>query len=226
MSKWGLRDIGVLIALNAGMASIVFGEIFLHWELRHFSAVFVLMGGIAGLSGDLGWRGTSEQFAEGLRRLAVAAALVGLARAISAVLANGLILDTIANPLFSPLRQLSLSRAALMMFISESVLAFPMPSDSGRAVMSLPIAIPLADLLGLSRQMVVQAYQCSSLVSGLITPTAGALLAMLAVARVPYSQMAAVHGHPHHSSLRTLGRGDGGRRQAGHPVILTGCENS
>ena len=188
VSKWRPRDIWVLAAMNGGMACIVLGGIFLHWELRQFSAVFVLMGAVAGLAGGLGWRGTSEQFAEGLRRMALAAALVGFARAISVVLANGLILDTIANALFSPLRNHSLSLSASMMFISESALAFPMPSDSGRAVMSLPVIVPLADLLGLSRQMVVNAYQYSGLVSGLITPTAGALLAMLAMAGVSYGK--------------------------------------
>lgn len=174
--------------MNGGMASLVLGGIFLHWELRQFSAVFVLMGLAAGLTGGLGWRGTSEQFAEGFRRMALAAGLVGFARAISVVLGSGLILDTIANALFSPLRHLSLSLSAAMLLISESTLAFPMPSDSGRAVMSLPVAIPLADLLGLSRQMVVIAYQYSGLVAGLITPTAGALLAMLAVAEVSYGR--------------------------------------
>lgn len=78
--------------------------------------------------------------------------------------------------------------AAVMMFVSESLLGFPMPSDSGRAMMSLPVMIPIADLLGLSRQMVVSAFQYSSLVSNLITPTAGALLAMLAMANVPFSK--------------------------------------
>ena len=187
-SKWKPSDIWVLAAMNAGMASMILGGAFLHWELRHFSAVFVLMGLVAGLAGGLGWRGTSEQFAEGFRRMIVAAALVGFARSISVVLGSGLILDTIANALFSPLRHLPLSLSAVTMLVSESLLAFPMPSDSGRAVMSLPVIVPLADLLGLSRQMVVVAYQYSGLVSCLITATSGGLLAMLAVARVSYGR--------------------------------------
>jgi uncharacterized ion transporter superfamily protein YfcC len=120
--------------------------------------------------------------------MAVPASLVGFARAISVVLGSGLVLDTIANGLFSPLRHLSLSLSAMTMMVSESVLALPMSSDSGRAVMSLPIILPLADLLGLSRQMAVVAYQYGSLVASLITPTAGALLAMLAVAGVSYGK--------------------------------------
>ena len=174
--------------MNGGMASMVLRGVFLHWELLQFSAIFILMGVVAGLAGGLGWRGASEQFAEGFRRMALAAALVGFARAISVVLGSGLILDTIANALFSPLRHLSLGASAVMMLISESALAFPMPSDSGRAVMSLPVIIPLADLLGLSRQMVVLAYQYSGIVSSLITPSSGALLAMLAVAGVSYGK--------------------------------------
>ncbi len=187
-TSWSGRDIGVLTILLGGMAVIVSGGIFLHWGLAEFSAVLVLMGLVAGLAGGLGWRGTSEQFAAGIGRIALAASLVGFARAISVVLANGMILDTIANALFSPLRHLSLGVSAVMMMVSESVLAFPMPSDSGRAVMSLPVILPLGDLLGVSRQMVVVGYQYSSLVSSLITPTAGALLAMLALAGVSYGR--------------------------------------
>jgi uncharacterized ion transporter superfamily protein YfcC len=188
VGKWRQSDIWVLAAMNAGMAAMILGGVFLQWELREFSAVFVLIGVVSGLAGGLGWRGTSEQFAEGFRRMALAASLVGFARSISVVLRGGLVLDTIANALFSPLRHLPLSLSAMTMLVSESVLAFPMSSDSGRAVMSLPVILPLGDLLGLSRQMVVVVYQYSALVSSLITPTAGALLAMLAVAGVSYGR--------------------------------------
>jgi uncharacterized ion transporter superfamily protein YfcC len=186
--RWKASDIWVLAVVNAGMAAMILGGVFLHWELRDFSAIWVLMALVAGLAGGLGWRGTSVQFAEGLRRMAVAAALVGFARSISVVLRNGLILDSIANALFSPLRHLPVSLSAAAMMVSESVLAFPMPSDSGRAMMSLPVTIPLGDLLGISRQIVVVAYQYSGLVSSLITPTTGAFLAMLALAHVPYGK--------------------------------------
>ena len=187
-TKWKPSDIWVLVVMTAGMGAMILGGVFLHWELLQFSAIWVLMAIVAGFAGGLGWRGTSEQFAEGLRRMAVAAALVGFARSISVVLKHGLILDTIANALFSPLRHLSVGFSAATMLVSESLLAFPMPSDSGRAMMSLPILIPLADLLGLSRQMVVVAYQYSGLVSGFITPTTGAFLAMLALAGVSYGR--------------------------------------
>jgi uncharacterized ion transporter superfamily protein YfcC len=185
--KWRKGDIAVLIILNAGMASLVVGAVFLNWELLHFSAMFVAIGFCAGLAGGLGWRGTSINFAEGFRRLAFASMLVGFARAISVVLENGMILDTIANFLFSPLRHLPTGVASVLMLASESVLSVPMPSDSGKAMATLPILIPLADLLGISRQMVASAYQFSCL-AGFFVPTAGSMLAMLALAGVPYGK--------------------------------------
>jgi uncharacterized ion transporter superfamily protein YfcC len=187
-APWEPRDVAVLAVMNGGMVLLVTGAIFLHWEIVHFSAVFVGIGFAAGLAGGLGWRGTAEAFAEGFRRLAFASILIGFARAISVVLENGVILDTIANALFSPLQHFSLESAAAMMFVSQSLLGFPMSSDSGRAMMSLPVLIPLADLLGLSRQMVVTAYHYAGLVPNLISPSAGSRRAMLALAEVPYGK--------------------------------------
>jgi uncharacterized ion transporter superfamily protein YfcC len=186
--NWTPRDVWVVVVMNAAMVVFVLGGIFLGWGLRQFGAVFVLMGAMAGWVGGLGWRGTSQQFAEGFRRMAFAAVLVGFARAISVVLAKGMVLDTIANALFSPLRHLPLGLAAVTMTVSESLLAFPMPSDSGRALMSLPVLLPVADLLGISRQMAVIAYQYSGIVSSLVTPTSGALLAMLVIAKVSFGK--------------------------------------
>ena len=187
-ANWTSRDIGVLLIFNAGMAAIVLGGIFLHWELVQFSAVFVGMAIVSGLVGGLGWHGTSQHFTEGLRRLVLACFLIGCARAISGVLSTGLVLDTIANALFSPLQHLSASMSAMMTVLSESALAIVIPSESGRAVVSLPVLVPVADLLGMSRQVIVLAYQSSVVAGCLIVPTAGPTLAMLTVAKVPYAK--------------------------------------
>lgn len=187
-ARWRARDIAVLAIMNAGMALLVAGAIVAKWELTQFSAVFVAIGFAAGLAGGLGLHGTAQQYAEGFRRLAFAALLVGFARAIAVVLEQGAVLDTIAHALFGPLQALPRDLAAVLLFVSESLISFPMPSDSGKAMVTLPITIPLADLLGLSRQLVVNAYTYSGLVSSLVTPAAGSLLAMLALADVSYQR--------------------------------------
>ena len=77
---------------------------------------------------------------------------------------------------------------ALMMFVSQALLSGPVPSDSGRAMLALPILVPLSDLVRVSRQVVVLTYQYSTLAAGIVTPTTGAMLAMLTLAEVPLSR--------------------------------------
>jgi len=138
-----------------------------------------------GLAGGLKLQGTSLAMQEGFGRLAFAAVLVGVARAISIVLEQGAILDTITNALFLPLQNLPATGAGILMFASQALLGVPIPSDSGRAMLAMPILVPLSDLLQIPRQVVVLTYQYSILVAGLLTPTSGAMLAMLALAEVP-----------------------------------------
>jgi uncharacterized ion transporter superfamily protein YfcC len=113
---------------------------------------------------------------------------VGVARAVSVILEQGMILDTITEMLFRPLHYMPRAASGVMMLASQSALNFPMPSVSGQGMLALPILVPLADLLHISRQVVVLAYQNASLTSNVITPTYGALLAMLTIAQVPFTK--------------------------------------
>jgi uncharacterized ion transporter superfamily protein YfcC len=185
---WKVRDVVVLLVLNGGMGAIVLGGIFLHWDLSDFTAVFILMCFLGGLGGGLGWRGTSAQISLGFMRLTPVCVLIGLARAVSAVLSEGRVLDTIANALFSPLQHLPVSVSAMGAVVCEFALATLIPSESGRALVSLPVLNPLADMLGMSRQVMVLAYQSSVLFGCMMVPTAGPMLAMLALARVSYGK--------------------------------------
>jgi uncharacterized ion transporter superfamily protein YfcC len=96
-----------------------------------------------------------------------------------------MILDTITEMLFRPLHHLPASGTGIMMLTSETLLNLPMPSDSGKAMLALPILAPLSDLLHISRQVVALSYQYCTLMTG-ISPTYGAFLAILAVAKVQY----------------------------------------
>lgn len=182
------RHYVVLLILNIGLAMMVVGAIVWSWDLTHFCAVLIAIGVLAGLFGGLKLGGTSEAFAEGLRRVALAAVLVGVARAVSVILEQGMILDTITDLLFRPLRHMPRPATGVMMLASESLLSFPMPSASGAAMLALPILSPLADLLHISRQVVVLSYQYGTLTADFMTPTYGALLAMLTMAQVPFTK--------------------------------------
>lgn len=158
------------------------------WGFDEFSALFFLMGIAAGLVGRLGLAGTAEAFVDGFRAMAYAALLIGFARAIYVVLDDGQIIDTIVHGLFTPLAQLPTAVSAVGMMGVQTLVHIPVPSTSGQAVLTMPVLVPLSDLLGLSRQVTVLAYQYGAGLCELITPTNGALMAMLAATGVPYDQ--------------------------------------
>src|SRR5204863_521695 len=188
---WLVRRFGHSEALVVPAASLAFaalgvGVLRCGWGFNEMAALFFAMGGVAGLVGGLGLGGTADALVAGFRSMAYAALLIGFARAIFATLEEGRIVDTIVHGLFAPLTQLPLALAALGMMAVHGLVHVPVPSPSGHAVLTLPILVPLADLLGLSRQVTVLAYQYGGGLCELFTPTNGALLAILAAAQVRY----------------------------------------
>jgi uncharacterized ion transporter superfamily protein YfcC len=167
---------------------VVFGLLRLGWGFDQLSALFFIMGVIVGIVGRLGVTGTAEAYVEGFRAMAFAALLIGFARSIYVVLDEGVIIDTIVRGLFVPLEHLPLALSALGMSVAQAVLHVPVPSVSGQAVLTLPVLIPLSDLLGLSRQVTILAYQFGAGLCDLVTPTNGALMAILAASSVSFGE--------------------------------------
>jgi len=176
----------VLTLVLVTFAALVVGVLRFGWGFNEMAALFFAMGVVAGLVGGLGVGGTADALVAGFRSMAYAALLIGFARAIFITLEEGRIVDTIVHGLFTPLAQLPLALAALGMMVVHGLVHVPVPSPSGHAVLTLPILVPLADLLGLSRQVTVLAYQYGGGLCELFTPTNGALLAILAAAQVRY----------------------------------------
>ena len=120
--------------------------------------------------------------------LMFAALLIGFARGIYVVLGDGHVVDTIVQSIFAPLAQLPLALSAIGMMGMQALVHLPVPSTSGQAVLTMPVLVPLSDLLGLSRQVTVLAYQYGAGLCELLTPTNGALMAMLAATGVRYDE--------------------------------------
>jgi uncharacterized ion transporter superfamily protein YfcC len=186
----GWRQQAILACVLLAFALFVYGALELGWDIDggQLSAVFFLMGVIAGLVGGLKTSGTAEAFAEGFRSIAFAALLIGFARGIYIVLDEGRIVDTIVQGLFSPIAGLPPTLSALGMMVAHSLIHVPVPSTSGQAVLTLPLLVPLSDLINLSRQVTVLAYQYGAGLCEFITPTNGALMAMVAACGVRYEE--------------------------------------
>jgi uncharacterized ion transporter superfamily protein YfcC len=182
------RDALVLGLVIVTFAIFIVGVMKYGWDFDQMSALFFIMGVLAGLIGGLGLNGTAEAFVEGFRSMAFAGMLIGFARAIYVVAEQGQIIDTIVNGLFAPLSHLPVVIAAEGMMVVQFLVHFPVPSVSGQAVLTLPVLVPLSDLLGLSRQVTVLAYQYGGGLADIVVPTNGALMAILAASGVPYGK--------------------------------------
>jgi uncharacterized ion transporter superfamily protein YfcC len=180
------RDGTVLLAILAAFAVYFYGAQRLGWEFNELGALFFAIGVLAGLLGRLGISRTTEAFVDGFRGMAIAALLVGFARAIYVVLNEGQIVDTIVHGLFTPIAGLPPTLAALGMLGVQTAIHVPVPSSSSQAVLTMPLLVPLSDLIGLSRQVAVLAYQYAAGLCDLITPTNPPLMAMLVAAGVRY----------------------------------------
>ena len=146
------------------------------------------MGIVVGAVAGLGVAGTAEAYVRGFRDMTLAALLIGFARAIYVVLEDGRIVDTIVHGMVTPLEGLPALASAVGMVGAHIAIHFPVPSVSGQAVLTMPVLVPLSDLLGLSRQVTVLAYQYGAGLTDMIIPTSGALMAVLATAKVRYEE--------------------------------------
>jgi uncharacterized ion transporter superfamily protein YfcC len=182
------RDWLLLAAAIGPMFVYVAGAFLFGWGFNELSGLFLIGGLAVGWVGRLGVAGTTAGFLEGMQSLLPAAVLIGVARSISLVLADGRVVDTILHGLATPLAGLPAAAAAVLMVPVQALVHIPVPSVSGQAVLTLPILAPLGDLLGLSRQVTVLAYQTGAGLMELVTPTNGALMAILLAAGVPYQR--------------------------------------
>ena len=182
------RDLVIISCLLLPFAAYLYGVMRLNWGFDELSAAFLIGGVAAGLIGGLGAAGTVKTFLDGMQVLLPAATMVALARSISLVLADGRVIDTILHALATPLSQLPAEATGVMMIPVHALIHVPVSSVSGQAALTMPIFVPLGDLVGLSRQAVVLAYQTGAGLMEMLTPTNGALMAVLLAADVPFSR--------------------------------------
>ncbi|MFD1334685.1 YfcC family protein [Oceanobacillus iheyensis] len=174
------------VTLSLGF--FVYGSIQLEWTINHMSAFFIFISLGSGIIAGMHYNTITETFLHGARNLVYGALVVGLARSVIVVLEEAMVIDTIVYALSVPLENLLPVFSAIGMFISNSLLNFLVNSGSGQAMIAMPLLSPLADMIGVTRQVAVQSYQFGDGLTNLIFPTSGILMASLAVAKVPYTK--------------------------------------
>ncbi|PYQ74206.1 MAG: YfcC family protein [Acidobacteria bacterium] len=187
-ATWHPRHALILAIVVAPIGAYVYGALRLDWGFNELSGAFLIAAIAAGLAGGLSLTATVVTYIEGMREVVSAALMIGIARSISLVLDDGHVIDTILYALASALTAAPKTVAALLMVPSQALIHIPVPSVSGHAMLTVPVFVALGDLLGMSRQVPVLAYQTGAGLMELLTPTNGALMAILLAAGVPYQR--------------------------------------
>lgn len=172
----------------AGFAAIIWGSVQWGWGVPEYSATFIAMAVLCGLCGGLGVNDTASAFIKGCSTMVAGAFVIGIARAISVVMSDGKIIDSVVYYLAQPISHYGPVVGANLMFYANTLINFFVPSGSGQAVAVMPLMVPLADLSGITRQVAVQAFQFGDGFSNCIFPTAGVLMSSLALAKIPYGK--------------------------------------
>ena len=180
----------ILLVLLGTIGMLIYGVMRLDWYIEELSALFLIMGFLAALIGGLGLNGFGSKLAEGMAGIAGGAIIVGFARAIVLVMSDGNILHTLLYVVSSGLSQVPAMASAAGMLVFQSLLNFLVPSGSGQAAVTMPIMAPLADLVGVTRQTAVIAFQMGDGISNIFSPTVGSFMAGLAIAKVQWNTWA------------------------------------
>ncbi|MDO3409932.1 AbgT family transporter [Saccharibacillus sp. CPCC 101409] len=178
----------VIATIALGFASLVWGVSKMDWWMEELAALFLTMGIVSGFCAGFGPSRVAGEFVKGASAITYGALIIGLARGIMVVLEQGSVIDTIVYGLSGVVGSLPGSVQVLGMYLFQNVMNVFITSGSGMAVTTMPIMTPLSDLLGITRQTTVLAYQLGDGISNMILPTSSALMGSLAVSGIPYQK--------------------------------------
>ncbi len=178
----------ILCLFAASFGIMIYGVAIAGWWMAEISAMFLAATIIIGLVARMSEEELTSSFIDGARDLLGVALIIGIARGIVVIMDRGMITDTLLNSAEHMVTGLSSIMFINVMYWLEVLLSFLVPSSSGLAVLTMPIMAPLADFAGISRDLVVTAYQSASGIVNLITPTSAVVMGGLAIARVPYAR--------------------------------------
>lgn len=185
-SSLSLRHILILILLLITIVALVVGVLAFGWYIAEISALFLAMGILAGIIDRQSADDIAKLFLAGCKDILSAALVVGLASGIIFILRDGHVMDTLIYGLSRSLAHTGEVASLGVMYLFQTALNLVMPSGSAKAALTMPIMTQFADLIGVSRQTTVLAFQFGDGFTNMLTPTSGVLIGVLGIARIPY----------------------------------------
>ncbi|MDF2676399.1 MAG: H+/gluconate symporter and related permease [Bacillota bacterium] len=178
----------VVLSLIGILALIVYGGVKLDWALEESASAFIWLGIIAGVCAGFTPSETAKHFVNGAKTMIGAALIIGLARSVSGVLSAGTIMDTTIYGMANALSNVPLYLQGMAMYIANLLLNLFITSGSGLANTVMPLFVPLADMVGLTRQAAVLAFNFGDGFGNYVLPTSTALMGILGASNIPYDR--------------------------------------
>ncbi len=182
------RRWAILAVVVGALGLIVYGGLNLDWEMANFAAMFLWLTVIVGLLDKKGPSAIAKGLVVGCKTMLGAALIIGLARAIAAVLSAGGIIDTIVYAMAGVLNVVPSFLQAPVMFLLNIVINCFITSGSGQAAVVMPLFLPVADLVGMTRQTAILAFNFGDGFCNYALPTSTALMGLIGAANVPYDK--------------------------------------
>ena len=181
-------QIAVLVIMAAGFGILIYGLSKKGWYFEEMSGLFIFMGIACGLVSGYGPSRIAKEFGNGAKGIVVGCLIIGIARTVEVILSDAKILDTIVYGIVNIVNVMPGSIKAVGMFICQSLINCVIVSGTGQAAVTMPLMVPVSDLVGISRQTAVLAFQLVDGFSNSVLPMSSSLMGYLAVSKIPYSK--------------------------------------
>jgi uncharacterized ion transporter superfamily protein YfcC len=167
---------------------LIVGVMGYQWYVLEIATLFMVMGLSSGLAMGYGANRITELFIAGIKDILNAALIVGLAGGIIIVLQNGKVIDPMLHSIAGSMKDVGKYGSVSIMYGIQTLINLVMTSGSAKAALTMPIMAPFSDLIHVSRQATIMAYQFGDGFTNMITPTSAVLIGVLGVAKIPYEK--------------------------------------
>ena len=178
----------ILSLLMFTILFLIIGVMGYGWYIMEIATLFFAMGIASGIAMGYDDNKNVSLFLDGVRDIVSAALIVGLAGGIIIILEDGRVIDTILYRMSGAMKDMGQVSAVGIMYVIQTIINIVIPSGSAKAALTMPIMAPFSDLINLSRQATVMAFQFGDGFTNMITPTSGVLIGVLGVAKIPYDK--------------------------------------
>jgi uncharacterized ion transporter superfamily protein YfcC len=189
VEPWTGRRIAVIAIFLASMVALVWGILDKQWFIEEIAALFLAMGLLMGAVAGLRASAIATNFVSGAKDMVTVSLIIACGRALLIIAREGMVLDTILFASSRVIGGLPGVMAAQVMFVVQSVINFFIHSGTAQAALTMPIMAPLADLVGLTRQTTVYAFQLCEFINPIL-PTSAVTMGVLGMAKIPWETWA------------------------------------